>query len=112
MDSLGGNSRIVMIANISPSILSIEETLNTLKYANRAKNIKIKLKKNVVENDYHISKYDDVVNSLKYEIEELKKQLVKKNDVIASASADNSFINISQNQESWAQTSACTCFWS
>ncbi len=81
MDSLGGNSRIVMIANISPSILNIDETINTLKYANRAKNIKIMIKKNVLESeDYHISKYDDVVTALRSEIEELKLQLSKKNN--------------------------------
>ena len=42
-DSLGGSCRTVMIANISPSSLSIEDTHNTLKYANRAKNIKVSL---------------------------------------------------------------------
>jgi len=78
LDSLGGNSRIVMIANISPSILTIEETVNTLKYANRVKNIKINLKQNVVETSFHIYKYDEIINSLKIEIEELKEQLSKK----------------------------------
>lgn len=39
-DSLGGNCRTVMIANISPSSLFYEDTHNTLKYANRAKDIK------------------------------------------------------------------------
>lgn len=39
-DSLGGNCRTVMIATASYSSLSYEDTLNTLKYANRAKNIK------------------------------------------------------------------------
>lgn len=39
-DSLGGNCRTTMIANISPSAMTMEDTLNTLKYANRAKNIK------------------------------------------------------------------------
>lgn len=39
-DSLGGNCRTVMIANVSPSSLSYEDTHNTLKYANRAKEIK------------------------------------------------------------------------
>ena len=67
-----------MIANISPSILTIEETVNTLNYANRAKNIKIKIKKNVVENSYHISKYDNIIESFKSEIEELKIQIAKK----------------------------------
>ncbi|KAJ8763243.1 hypothetical protein K2173_026144 [Erythroxylum novogranatense] len=41
-DSLGGNSRTVMIACISPADINAEETLNTLKYANRARNIKNK----------------------------------------------------------------------
>ena len=53
-DSLGGNSRIVMIANISPSIYTLEDTLNTLKYANRAKNIKTSIKRNVLDVDFHI----------------------------------------------------------
>jgi hypothetical protein len=88
-----------MIANISPSILSIEETLNTLKYANRAKNIKIKLKKNVVETDYHISKYDEVVRALKSEIEGLKDQLVKKkSDITNNISPDTSVLNNSQTE--------------
>ena len=41
-DSLGGNCRTVMIANIAPSSSNYEDTSNTLKYANRAKNIKTK----------------------------------------------------------------------
>lgn len=41
-DSLGGNCKTVMIANISPSSSQFEETINSLKYANRAKNIKTK----------------------------------------------------------------------
>ncbi|KAK4796179.1 hypothetical protein SAY86_028505 [Trapa natans] len=41
-DSLGGNSRTVMIACISPADINTEETLNTLKYANRARNIQNK----------------------------------------------------------------------
>lgn len=39
-DSLGGNCRTVMIANVSPSSKSYDDTQNTLKYANRAKEIK------------------------------------------------------------------------
>ncbi|CAK9197574.1 unnamed protein product [Sphagnum troendelagicum] len=41
-DSLGGNSRTVMIACVSPADSNAEETLNTLKYANRARNIQNK----------------------------------------------------------------------
>ncbi|GBG26792.1 Chromosome-associated kinesin KIF4 [Hondaea fermentalgiana] len=41
-DSLGGNSRTVMVACVSPADSNVEETLNTLKYANRARNIQNK----------------------------------------------------------------------
>lgn len=50
-----------MIANISPSNLSYEDTHNTLKYANRAKNIKTNNTKNVMTVDYHISKYMNII---------------------------------------------------
>ncbi|KAK8497840.1 hypothetical protein V6N12_018752 [Hibiscus sabdariffa] len=41
-DSLGGNSKTVMIACVSPADINAEESLNTLKYANRARNIQNK----------------------------------------------------------------------
>lgn len=42
-DSLGGNTKTIMIACIAPTYFTIEETINTLKYANRARRIKKKL---------------------------------------------------------------------
>ncbi|KAL0432658.1 UNVERIFIED_CONTAM: Kinesin-like protein KIN-4C [Sesamum latifolium] len=42
LDSLGGNSKTIMIACVSPADTNAEETLNTLKYANRARNIQNK----------------------------------------------------------------------
>ena len=45
-DSLGGNCKTVMIATISPASAQYEETINTLKYANRAKNIKMRVEPN------------------------------------------------------------------
>lgn len=41
-DSLGGNAKTVMVANVGPASYNVEETLTTLRYANRAKNIKNK----------------------------------------------------------------------
>ena len=41
-DSLGGNSRTTMIACVSPSDSNYEESLNSIKYASRARNIKNK----------------------------------------------------------------------
>ena len=56
-DSLGGNCRTVMIANISPSSNTYEDTHNTLLYANRAKRIKNKVERNVLNVSYHVGKY-------------------------------------------------------
>ena len=41
-DSLGGNTKTVMIANVGPAATNYDETVSTLRYANRAKNIKNK----------------------------------------------------------------------
>lgn len=79
-DSLGGNSRTVMIANVSPSVSTFDDTYNTLKYANRAKNIKTHIQRNVLSVQYHISNYNNIINNLKNEIFELKQQLAKNNN--------------------------------
>ena len=74
-DSLGGNSRTVMIANIAPSINTFDDTNNTLKYANRAKNIKTYVTRNVLNAQYHISNYINIINGLKQEVQDLKNKL-------------------------------------
>ena len=74
-DSLGGNARTVMIANVSPSINTFEDTYNTLKYANRAKNIKTFVTRNVLNAQYHISNYVNIINNLKAEVSQLKQEL-------------------------------------
>lgn len=74
-DSLGGNCRTVMIANVSLAASSVEETLNTLKYANRAKNIKTTLRKNIVEADQATLNQNTLVAKLQKEIAALKKAL-------------------------------------
>ncbi|GMR47901.1 hypothetical protein PMAYCL1PPCAC_18096, partial [Pristionchus mayeri] len=69
-DSLGGNSRTLMIACISPSDSDFVETLNTLKYANRAKNIKNK----VVANQDKSSK---LISELRLKITMLENELLE-----------------------------------
>ena len=70
---MGGNSRTVMIANVSPSVFCFEDTHNTLKYAHRAKNIKTKAMRNVLQVSNHVSKFTNIINNLKQENENLKK---------------------------------------
>ncbi|RLN94816.1 hypothetical protein BBJ28_00019205 [Nothophytophthora sp. Chile5] len=74
-DSLGGNCRTVMIANVSLAASSVEETLNTLKYANRAKNIKTTVRRNVVELEPSGPTQSSIVSDLREEIAALKKEL-------------------------------------
>jgi hypothetical protein len=49
-DSLGGNSRTIMIACCSPADFNVEETINTLRYATQARNIKNSATANVITN--------------------------------------------------------------
>lgn len=77
-DSLGGNCRTVMITNISPAWSSFEDTRNTLKYADRAKQIKTIVKRNVLNVDYHIENYGKIIGKLRTEIENLRDQLQSK----------------------------------
>ncbi|XP_056382654.1 kinesin-like protein KIF18A isoform X2 [Hyla sarda] len=74
-DSLGGNCHTIMIAAVSPSSLSYDDTYNTLKYANRAKDIKSAVKSNVVSLDSHISQYAKICEQQKKEITMLKEKL-------------------------------------
>ena len=74
-DSLGGNCKTVMIANVSPASSQFEETINTLKYANRAKNIKTKVLANKKLVSIHIAEYKNIINDLRQEIDQLKSKL-------------------------------------
>lgn len=67
-DSLGGNSKTVMIANIGPADYNYDESLSTLRYANRAKNIKNKARINE-------DPKDALLRQFQQEIETLRKQL-------------------------------------
>ncbi|XP_026849587.1 kinesin-like protein KIF18A [Drosophila persimilis] len=64
-DSLGGNCRTLMVANVSMSSLTYEDTYNTLKYASRAKKIRTTLKQNVIKSkmptEFYVKKIDEVM---------------------------------------------------
>ncbi|KAG2517307.1 hypothetical protein JM16_004063 [Phytophthora kernoviae] len=67
-DSLGGNTKTLMVAAVSPADYNYDETLSTLRYANRAKNIKNKPIVNEDPKDAKLREY-------KEEIERLRKML-------------------------------------
>ncbi|KAL2086630.1 hypothetical protein ACEWY4_017689 [Coilia grayii] len=74
-DALGGNSRTVMIAHISPASTNFEESRNTLMYADKAKNIKTKVKRNLFNVSYHLAQYTNIIADLRKEIERLRAKI-------------------------------------
>lgn len=68
-DSLGGNTKTVMIAAISPADYNLDETLSTLRYASRAKAIKNKPRVNEDPKDALLKQYEDEIRRLKEMLE-------------------------------------------
>ena len=64
-DSLGGNTKTVMIAALSPADYNFDETLSTLRYASRAKNIQNKPTVNEDPKDALLKQYEDEITQLK-----------------------------------------------
>jgi Kinesin-like protein len=64
-DSLGGNSKTIMVANIGPASYNYDESLTTLRYANRAKNIKNKPRVNEDPKDALLREYQMEITRLK-----------------------------------------------
>lgn len=110
--SLGGNCKTVMIVCISPLSLHYDETLNTLKYADRAKEIKTKLIRNRRNMDRHVGSYLKMITEQKQEIEDLRtrearvvqvaveRQVAASNKCIDAMMASISSLNTSINKQS------------
>ncbi|XP_054577321.1 kinesin-like protein KIF17 isoform X2 [Eptesicus fuscus] len=64
-DSLGGNTKTLMVACLSPADNNYDETLSTLRYANRAKNIKNKPHINEDPKDALLREYQEEIKRLK-----------------------------------------------
>uniref|UniRef100_A0A8C2CG29 Kinesin family member 13Bb n=1 Tax=Cyprinus carpio TaxID=7962 RepID=A0A8C2CG29_CYPCA len=69
-DSLGGNSRTAMVATVSPAADNYDETLSTLRYADRAKSI---VNHAVVNEDPNAR----IIRELREEVEKLRSQLTE-----------------------------------
>ena len=103
-DSLGGNSRTVMIANISPFIYSFDDTYNTLNYADRAKHIKTRVKANYVNsNKSNINNYLNVIKHLQNKVIVLQNQLkdnnIKKDKITINLNNDFKLKEIEKNKD-------------
>ena len=74
-DGLCGNSRTAMVATVSGSSAQYEHTVNTLKYADRAKAIKTHVRENRGTVRTHIAEYRRVIDSLREERAALKAEV-------------------------------------
>ncbi|KAJ8563848.1 hypothetical protein ON010_g7499 [Phytophthora cinnamomi] len=91
-DSLGGNSKTIMIAALSPASVNYSETLGTLRYADRAKQIKNKAIVNEDPNQI-------LIRQLKEELEMLRKSMMENMDarppsrgMVGGSGADGDFV--------------------
>jgi cell division protein FtsB len=101
-DSLGGNSQTLMLACASPAEINVTETLKTLKYANRARNIRnrvtinqelgeterlkavvTRLKEELRSTDDFLRAVNDEMDSLKSEVTVLNRTIKKLTDEMA-----------------------------
>ena len=72
--SLGGNCKTVMIVCVSPSSAHFDESQNTLRYANRAKNIQTKVTRNVFNVNRHVKDFLVKIDEQMALINELRAQ--------------------------------------
>ncbi|XP_024374792.1 uncharacterized protein [Physcomitrium patens] len=68
-DSLGGNTRTVMIANIGPADYNYDESVSTLRYANRAKSIKNKPRINEDPKDAILREFQEEIARLRAQLQ-------------------------------------------
>lgn len=94
-DSLGGNSKTIMVANIGPASYNYDETLTTLRYANRAKNIKNKPRINEDPKDALLRQYQEEIGRLKEKLAQRsmvqrkkRKTKKKREDDLADSESD------------------------
>lgn len=95
-DKLGGNSKTVMVATISPAADNYEETLSTLRYADRAKRI---VNHAVVNEDPNAK----LIRQLKQQVEELKARLLQVRSADVSARLEESESLMKEISQPWEE---------
>lgn len=93
--SLGGNSKTLLIACISPLKLNLDETLNTLRFASRTKRIKNKAVINEDPKDALLRKYKEQIEELRLKLKERQSRLKGKPIV----SEDEAIESLAQNEQ-------------
>ncbi|KAF7704322.1 kinesin family member 3Cb [Silurus meridionalis] len=102
-DSLGGNSKTVIVATIGPTACHYEETLATLRFANRAKNIKNRPKINEDPKDALLREFQAEIARLKAQLEErgmlAKERRRRRNSVRMKRSMSTGEVETPRNRE-------------
>ncbi|KAB2617620.1 kinesin-like protein KIF19 [Pyrus ussuriensis x Pyrus communis] len=105
-DGLSGNSQTIMVATVSPVDSQYHHTVNTMKYADRAKEIKTHIQKNIGTIDTHVSDYQQMIDSLQIEVCQLRKELAEKESQLSVKPVENaaddevSWLNILSHETS------------
>lgn len=92
-DSLGGNTKTIMIANLGPACYNYDETISTLRYANRAKNIKNKPKINEDPKDAMLREFQDEITKLKQQLAALGGEGIDVTQIQAQVNNPNGAVN-------------------
>ncbi|EJK76654.1 hypothetical protein THAOC_01574 [Thalassiosira oceanica] len=87
-DSLGGNTKTVMIANAGPADYNFDESLSTLRYANRAKRIQNKPIVNEDAKDTMLREYQEEISRLKEQLALLPRSNEAESPDVAPARID------------------------
>lgn len=74
-DSLGGNTKTLMISNIGPSSYNYTETLSTIRYAHRAKKIKNRPRINEDQRDALLREYENEIMYLRNQLDQAHQQM-------------------------------------
>ncbi|KAM0975983.1 hypothetical protein EV1_018718 [Malus domestica] len=105
-DGLSGNSQTIMVATVSPVDSQYHHTVNTLKYADRAKEIKTHIQKNIGTIDTHVLDYQQMIVGLQIEVCQLRKELAEKESQLSVKPVENaaddelSWLNILSHETS------------
>jgi len=102
-DSLGGNTKTLMISNVGPADYNYDETLNTLRYASRAKNIKNQPKINEDPKDALLREYQDEITKLREQLQLLNSgvdpnELMKQRGVMGKNTVVEKIIHVEDKE--------------
>jgi regulator of replication initiation timing len=99
-DSLGGNTRTILIACVAPTIVHSPETLSTLQFADRAKHVRITVKANtVVDDKVTLAKAQAEITRLKALLGHALKQLEEKSSSLGLTARNIDMLELSEENE-------------